>query len=101
MLVARIRDDDQVFLSESLSMLEDIVDTLRASRLLIGDQGDPDVRAGLEIFSLKGFDGEQGSDQVLLVVFSPAAEDLAALDPGFVRVAAPLGQIAGRHDSHE
>ena len=99
-LVARVRDHDQVFFPESLGMLEDVIDSLGASRLFIGDQGDPDVQTRLEVFRLKRLDGEERSDQVLLVVLDPAAEDLAALNPGLVRVAPPLGEVAGRDNIH-
>ncbi len=99
-LVARVRDHDQVLLAEGLGVLEDVADALAAARLLVRDQGQPDVVGRADALGPEGLDGEEGGDHVLLVVLDAAAVDPALLDPGLVRVALPEGDLARRDDVH-
>ena len=85
---------------EGLGVAQDIVDSLAAAGFLIGDQGQADVIIGLDSQGLKGLDGEDRGDQVLLVVFDAAAVDFSAFDPGPERVAFPQGEFARRNDVH-
>ncbi len=99
--IARIGNHNQIILTEKIfGRINHVMQTLVARGFFIRNKGKFNRRFRRDSFIHERFNGKDGSDHVLLIVFYAATENVMVFHVGLIGIMTPEAQLAGGNNIH-